>query len=563
LNEPGPFDRILDIGSPGSRDKTARGLLIGMGGLGLILLVLVVSPLSIFGGDDATPSGQQPSAGGNGANSRAPRAPDGFEALSRVFELTKPKGTNGPYALTVNLLEPVNDGRNLAFYTNSGGKWERVSSASLVNNGSAASGQVDEMPKNVAVLRRTTNAAAISGTLAAGAQPDPEALAVLATVSPVDYAPGADGGVAGSPTSLPDNHGSIVPTVRAAAQRDIESANTILASPGLRDAHINALVQLAMQPAYSGIDIDYRGLNIARKGDFSGFITVLSDRLHQSNRTLTVTLPMPAKNGVSWDTGAYDWDEIGRRADVVKLVAEQDPAVYHQRMEEALNFLKPKLPMNKVVLVVTRQSAEKGSDGLRTLTLGEGLTLASTIEVRTTSQITPNSSVVIVGKNIFQDDGASGLRWDDQAFAVAFSYPGRGGQRTVWLENSLSLAFKLDLARRFGLGGVSVDDVSLNQQAAAFWTPLRVYAETGNVALAQPNGVLLRPTWQIQAGGSEPGTKGNIVWKAPAQPGAYDVSLVISDGVIRAAQKIVLEVRPQAAAASPAGTPGPTATPAR
>jgi hypothetical protein len=133
----------------------------------------------------------------------------------------------------------------------------------------------------------------------------------------------------------------------------------------------------------------------------------------------------------------------------------------------------------------------------------------------------------------------------------------------VWLENSLSIAFKLDLARRFGLGGVSVDDISLNPQAPAFWTPLRVYAETGSVPLAQPNGVLLRPTWQIQAGGSEPGTKGNIVWKAPAQPGAYDVSLVISDGVIRAAQKIVLEVRPQSAAAPPAGTPGPTATPVR
>jgi hypothetical protein len=168
LNEQGPFDRMLDPGSGASRDKTARGVLIAMGVVGLVLLVLVISPLSIFGGDDIPPGDQQPSAGGNGANSRAPRAPDGFEALSRIFELSKPKGTNGPYALTVNLLEPVSDGRNLALYTNSGGKWERISNASLVNNGSAASGQVNDMPKNVAVLRRTTNAAAISGSLALG-----------------------------------------------------------------------------------------------------------------------------------------------------------------------------------------------------------------------------------------------------------------------------------------------------------------------------------------------------------------------------------------------------------
>ena len=53
----------------------------------------------------------------------------------------------------------------------------------------------------------------------------------------------------------------------------------------------------------------------------------------------------------------------------------------------------------------------------------EGLTTASEIEVRTISEITPNTNVVIVGKNIFTDDSASGLRWDDDAFAVSFSYP--------------------------------------------------------------------------------------------------------------------------------------------
>ncbi|MPZ50614.1 MAG: hypothetical protein GEU75_15170 [Dehalococcoidia bacterium] len=561
MSEQGPFDRILEPQGAVSRDKTARGILIGMGVLGALLLLLVLSPFDILGGGDGgggvTPDGtQQPGSTAAGTNLRAPRAPEGLESLSRVFDLKKPDGSNGPYNLTVNLLQPASDGRNLALYTSDDGKWERLSNATLVNNGTAASGQVEDMPENVAVLRRTENATVISGALPAGAQADPEALSLLAIVSPVDYIPMPDGTVSGTPTTLPDEHGSVAPVVRASAQKDVDAANAILGSPGLQEAHINALVQLSLQPGYTGIEIDYQRLNPARKADFTSFITVLSDRLRQSGRTLTVTLPLPAKNGVSWDTGAYDWEEMGRRADVVKLMAEPDPSIYHQRMEEALNFLKPKLPLTKVVLVVTRQSYEKGTDGLRAMSLGEGLTLASTIEVRTTSAITPNSSVIIVGKNIFQDDGASGLRWDEEASAVAFSYPGRGGQRTVWLENSLSLAFRLDLARRLGLGGIAVGDISLNDQAPAFWAPLRTYAESGNVPLAQPNGVMLRPTWQIQAGGSEPGTKGNIVWKAPAQPGAYDVSLIVSDGVIRAMQKIVLDVRPAASGSPvPAGTP--------
>jgi hypothetical protein len=197
---------------------------------------------------------------------------------------------------------------------------------------------------------------------------------------------------------------------------------------------------------------------------------------------------------------------------------------------------------------VGRQSREKGSDGVRSLSLVEALTLASAIDLRTAVPAAANASVSLVGTNIFQDDGASGITWDTTANAVAFSFPGRGGQRTIWFENSISVAFKIDLARRFGLGGVSVDDISADSRAPAIWEPLRTYAETGTVGLAQPNGTLLRPTWESQGGTIEPGQRGNVIWKAPAQPGRYDVSLIVSDGVVRAAQKISLEVRAPGAA---------------
>ena len=144
------------------------------------------------------------------------------------------------------------------------------------------------------------------------------------------------------------------------------------------------------------------------------------------------------------------------------------------------------------------------------------------------------------------------------------------------LENALSIAFKMDLARRYGLGGIALDDVSGGDPfLASVWDPIRAYAESGSIALVQPNGSLLRPLWQIQAGTSEANPKGNIVWRAPPQPGSYDISLVVSDGVVRASQKIVLDVRPPGASgtASPSasgtarpsgtGTQGPAATPTR
>jgi hypothetical protein len=63
------------------------------------------------------------------------------------------------------------------------------------------------------------------------------------------------------------------------------------------------------------------------------------------------------------------------------------------------------------------------------------------------------------------------------------------------------------------------------------------------MAPAAANSVLLRPTWEVQAGNPQPEAKGNLVWTAPAQPGTYDVSLIVSDGVIRASRSIQISVQ--------------------
>jgi spore germination protein YaaH len=547
MSEQSPFGR-REAGEPS--DRSARVILIGMGIVGVVLFLLFASPFSIFGGDDGEePTDGVPTTGVS--DGRAPGVPDGFQALSIHFDdLEQPANTEGPYALTMPLLEQVSDGRNLGLYTFTDGRWVRVSAATLVSNGTAASGEVDEMPANLAVLRLLESAVQLTGWLAPAAQPDGEALSVLTTINPAGYAPTPDGGVAGEARTLEGVTGNVVPSVRAGTPEEDEAVNAILASPALLEDHVTALVQLALQPGNAGVDIDYTRVNPARRADFTGFITVLAGQLHQANRTLSVALPAPVRSGVSWDTGAYDWEQIVEQADLVKLRPVEDPSLYFAAVDGALGYLGSQgVALNKVALIIGRESYERASDGLTALTLHDALTLASEIEVRTASAITPNSSVVIVGRNIFQDDGASGLVWNDEANAVSFDYPGRGGTRTVWLENSLSVAFKLELAAKYGLAGVAVSDVSDNPAQADFWEPLRTYSETGTISPAAANSVMLRPTWEVQAGNPQPEAKGNLVWTAPAQPGAYDISLVVSDGVIRASRSIQLNV--QAPAPSP------------
>lgn len=544
MSQRGPFDRLAE--SSTSRDGSTRPILIGMGFIGLVLIVIALSPFSILGGDDSDGGFTAGSDSTTVNGISIPRVPEGFEALSRQYEdLSAPKDTVGPYSLTVNLIAPIADSRSLALYSFQGGQWVRVSDGTLVSDGAAVQGEVLEMPSNIAVLRRTATAIQISGWLPGAAQADPQALDVLTTVNPAGFAPAADGTLVGAQAQIPDSAALVVPAVRARSQAQIDAVNTILESPSLREVHLNALVELSLQATNVGVELDYRDVDPARRADLGLFLTALADRLHQSNRRLSLTVPAPVRAGIAWDTGAYDWERLAGLADTIKLVPEADPSLYYERMEAVLEFLQPAVDLKKVLLIVSRGSVEKSGSELFHRSLHDGLAIASTIEVQTTSQITPGIRVVLVGKNIFEDDGATGLRWDENALAVAFSYPEVGGQRTVWLENVLSLAFRIDLAQRYGLGGIAIDDISLDPAVPDIWALLDAYADTLKIDLVAPNGVLLRPTWQIEAGSGDAGSKGDVVWTAPEQVGTYEISLIVSDGVIRAQQRIVLEVLPQ------------------
>jgi hypothetical protein len=155
-----------------------------------------------------------------------------------------------------------------------------------------------------------------------------------------------------------------------------------------------------------------------------------------------------------------------------------------------------------------------------------------------------------MGQNLATESGGSGLRWDDTARAVVFSYLGPGGERTVWLANVFSEAFKLDLARRYQLGGVVVEDVSRRAEDAGIWPAVRQYAQTGEVALVKPNGSLLQPRWSVSGGALQNDTGPRVSWRAPDEAGTYTFTLIVSDGVTRVGQELRVSVEPAAGAAA-------------
>lgn len=541
MQEPGPFDRILQT-SP-EADRAGRWVVALIVGLGLLLLILVLPPVSILSEGGDKEESAQDGAVVTTVRGDMPRLPEAFEALSSLYEISAPETMQGPLIITVNLREPVLDQRNLALYTFADGKWQRLSSATLVNDGAAAEGEVGKLPENVVVLRRSEKGMEVTGWLPSGGSLDLQAGLAITVLNPVDFAPAADGSLVGNPTPVsPEASFRVYPTVRTASPEDVEALNSVLASPDLRRAHVDAILSAVSSGGYDGVDLDYAGMSPARTDEFVEMVETLAEELHRDGRGITLLLPLPNRVGSEWDTGGFDWERLGRAVDYIKVAPEEDQGGYYRRMEDALDFLTGQVDPVKLLLVVGGLSREKSSEGIRTLTFSQALALASTPSLDAEGDIGPGQTVRIVGTNLSEEEGASGLHWDDEALAVTFTYPGRGGKRTVWISNVFSVAFRLDLARRYGLGGVAIEDVSLAAGEANIWPVIQEYAETGSVGLVRPNDELLAPHWSASGGTLDTEVGSAVQWHTPEEPGLYEVTLVVSDGVVRVGQRLVVEV---------------------
>ena len=554
MEDRGPFDRILQSEPLQQRDRTATFVVVLGVVLGAILLVLVLPPISIFddGGGSSGVNGQIAVS----LRDELPAPPAGYEAVSALYDLTstEPIGPGARPRVTVNLSTRVSEGAPLVLFTYRDESWQRLADAVAVAGGDAAQAELTVLPPNVAAFRAVERVRTVVGRLAAGDGIDARSLDALTTLNVTGFAPAADGGLSGGPLQLPDEIDvAVAPTIGATTTAQVRNLNAILGSSGLRDAHVQALVQLADDGNYAGIDLDYRTVDAANEEEFVVFVKDLSDALHGAGRTLSLTLPLPVLRDDGWDMVGYDWDALAPLADTIKLPLEPEQDRYYERMDAVLGFLTSRIGSSKLLLSVSTLSHERGTDGVRDLTLTEALALASTAVTDPEGAVAPGASVKAVAQNLASETGGSALRWDDVARAVAFGYTGGGGSRVVWLSNVFSESFKVELAERYRLGGIAIDNVSQRTADANIWPAVQRYAQGSEANLVKPNGGLLEPRWTVSGGQLEAASGASVTWVAPDEDGTYTVTLVVSDGVLQIGQELRVPVR--AAAGSSANAP--------
>lgn len=189
------------------------------------------------------------------------------------------------------------------------------------------------LPDVVVVVQLATQAPLVSVVIAPGEALLPAVAATANVIHPGGLRPKADGTLDGAlPAGIEFGRTyAVIPVIRnfaADGTVDADSIVKLLSDAALRTEHVQRLAEFAISKQYAGLAVDYRNLPATLRTDFSRFTRELRSVLSSEGRSLTIVVPYPTQDGAAFDTGAYDWRQIGLSADVVQLLLPPDPRQY-------------------------------------------------------------------------------------------------------------------------------------------------------------------------------------------------------------------------------------------
>lgn len=229
-----------------------------------------------------------------------------------------------------------------------------------------------------------------------------------------------------------------------------EIARAVVSDPEVRDRTIQNLLAVAREQGLSGINVDLELVPADQRQNYTEFVRLLARELHA--RGLQITLSVPGKNyddTVSrWD-GAYDYAALGALADYVAVMAydqhlpglEAGPVASYPWAASVARFAASQIPAGKVLLGI----AAYGYNWVQGSTQGRGISASR-------------------AKSLAAEYGVP-IQWDTESRVPYFTYVEDGVPRIVYFENDASTAEKLGLVDAYGLGGIAIWRLGLEDPA--------------------------------------------------------------------------------------------------
>ncbi len=295
----------------------------------------------------------------------------------------------------------------------------------------------------------------------------------LTYISPFSYKVRADG------TLVPLNEDRVIQSARQANTAPLmvitnileggsfnsDLARAILADESVQDNLLNQVIKTLQQKQYNGLDVDFEYIYPENKEDYNAFLRKTTERLHPMGYTVSTALaPKLSADQAGLLYEAHDYAAQGRIVDHIILMTYEWGYTYGpaqavaplNQVEKVLQYAVSVIPSQKILMGMPNYGYDwtlpfvQGS-AARSLSNQQAIDQAASVHAQ--------------------------IEFDQTAQAPFYRYyDSDGKEHVVWFDDARSIQARLELVKKYNLGGVS------------YWT-LNTYF--------RPNWVVLRSMYQV------------------------------------------------------------------
>lgn len=208
---------------------------------------------------------------------------------------------------------------------------------------------------------------------------------------------------------------------------------------------------------YKGVNIDFEILKPADRDALSNFMKELYTTLKPKGYIVSIAVQPKRSDSETW-VKAFDYATLGEYSDQVVLMTYDEhypggtpgPIASEQWVQQVVNYASSKIPKNKLLLGL----AAYGYDW----TVKDEKTIS-------TKSLSIQSAYSTASAN------EASVLWNDVAKVPYFTYNDSKGSHTVYFENNMSIAYKLNIVNNSNLKGIAIWRLGLED--SRYWTTIK------------------------------------------------------------------------------------------
>ncbi len=240
--------------------------------------------------------------------------------------------------------------------------------------------------------------------------------------------------------------------------------HTVLDSPESRARAIRYLLYYALRDGYIGFQFDYENIHYTYRDKFTLFFKESAREFHRHRLQLSAAVvgrPNAVRNDRSpggWDnwSGVYDYEELGKYADFISIMA------YDQHGASTQPGPVAGLPWVRTIAEYSARTIGARRVSLGVPFYGRQWEAAEPGKWRSRSTRFRDASAAMASAEAV---------WDEKENCRHISFDNAGKHTEMWYEDARSLSLKMQMSQEMGFLGVSA--WQLGQEDPAYWDSLR------------------------------------------------------------------------------------------